>query len=414
MPDEPFDIAAAFTRVSDLHKAQRWADALPLYFEYEPHARGDVNFVLHMGQCLAALGRAEEASDRLLLALALDPKSATAHSIMSAVQNSLGHHIAAGHHTRRGVELAPNMPIAHWHRALWLLKDGRYTEGWAEYEWGKVSKGRPFRHLQPELTRPCMEKGETLYVWAEQGQGDTFLMCRAIKALRERYPVCRIVFEVPPSLVTLLYGLPWADEVVACDSPTGLRTAFDEHISLWSIPHLLGWDAPYLGGSYIATSMSAELGGFDGMKVGVCWQGKQDNIALAHRSIEFEQFRVILDAPGCQFVSLQAGASIPDDTPLLRPELIDWATTAAIIEQLDLVITIDSAVANLAGAMGKPVWVLVPIDCDWRWNKQGERTPWYPSATIIRQTAWKDWSGPVAKVCRKLKCRQAVQEPEWY
>ena len=321
---------------------------------------------------------------------------------------------------RQAIELSPDYPEAHGNLAMALLEQGDMAAGWAEYEWRwqmpqMIRQRRPF--TQPQWRGEAGE-GRTLLIHAEQGFGDSLQFCRY--APMAAALGLRVVIEVPKPLVRLLCGLPGIDRVMARGDEL---PAFDFHCPMLSLPMALGIvdasllsSAPYLhANTNQAAAWRGRLAaiGDPGPRIGVAWAGNPQNhscvtAAVNHRrSIAADRLAPLFGQPGLRFFSLQKdGPAAPDGFPLVdfMGEMDDFADTAALVANLDLVISVDTAVAHLAAALGKPVWLLNRFDSCWRWFLGRRDSPWYPTLRLYRQPRPNDWDSVVAEVARDLRC----------
>jgi ADP-heptose:LPS heptosyltransferase len=259
--------------------------------------------------------------------------------------------------------------------------------------------------------------GKTILLYGEQGLGDTIQFSRFVPEVAARG--ARVVLEVQRSLVRLLEHLPGVTEVVAQgdDLPW-----FDLHCPLPSLPAVLGITLetlpakPYLAAApERAVAWLQRVRAFPSLRVGLVWAGTTSLGADARRSMELATLAPLAEVRGVTFLSLQkdrgtahilrSAAPRPHD---FTPELSDFAETAALVEALDLVISVDTSVAHLAGAMGKPVWVLLRFDADWRWLRGREDSPWYPTARLFKQAAPGDWDSVISCVAAAL-CERVAQ-----
>lgn len=317
----------------------------------------------------------------------------------------------------RAVACRPDFAEAHEAHAHALLLLGRFAEGWAEYEWRwRVPSFPTERHRfrQPLWTGEPPE-GRTILVHSEQGLGDTLQFARYLPLLAERGAT--VVFQLLGShrpLRRLMGSLSGVERVtVRGDS----LPAFDLHVPLLSLPHRLGGDprhlppcVPYLEppGEAVA-AWRKRLAGAPGLRVGLVWAGRPEHANDAARSLSLAALAPLLTTPGVSWFSLQKGpaaeafATLPPGTVTdLAPDLSDFAAAAALIEALDLVITVDTSVCHLAGALGKPVWVLSCFDGCWRWLLNREDTPWYPTMRLFGQARPGEWGPVVERVAGEL------------
>lgn len=267
--------------------------------------------------------------------------------------------------------------------------------------------------------------GRRLLVWAEQGLGDTLMFIRFLPALRQQLGVDRIIMAVQPPLRTLVEESGLADEVIALAEVRA--EIFDVHCPSMSLPTLLNTalkDLPGISFPYFKIPQTkidfwkARLASLPGRKVGVVWAGSPSLSQDAHRSIPLSQWAPILAVEGVSFISLQKGPGAGQCAELEQP-LVDWMDecqdmldTAALISGLDLVIAVDTAVAHLAGALGKPVFLLNRYESEWRWLFGREDSPWYPSLRQFRQTAFGDWGPALQHVAQTLAAWELAFVPD--
>ncbi len=377
-----------------------------VYFELlEPTKRHDAEFLIRYGAALACAGHHAWAKERMLQALALEPMAPEAHSILGMCYGFLGDLDRSREHYDLALAYGPDMPCAHWNRSMHRLETGDFLEGFAEYEWGRVLGMRPTRNVKPQWDGRYLGWDKTLYVWSEQGYGDTIQFMRLLKEARVRSGA-RIVFECQTMLLPLIYDHPYADTVVAQEPHGAFRHPYDEHVALMSLPYVFGWaspaDVPTFEPYLWPRCKAAEFGDADGRKkVGICWRGSKTHSNDRARSLELANIEPLLTLPECVFVSLQKDFEIPEGLALSKADLNDWSETAAVVDAMDVIVTVDTAVAHLAGAMGKPVLLMLSYDNDWRWGTRDKTTtPWYPSVTLFHQKALGEW-GPVVEEVRE-------------
>ena len=305
---------------------------------------------------------------------------------------------------------------AHWNAALALLRAGRFEEGFREYEW-RFRRGEPGPRACPQ---PVWDggplAGRTILVWAEQGYGDTLQFLRFVPELARRGG--RVVLEVMDGLQGLASRLPGVAAVVV----RGLESpAFDTHVALMSLPHVLGLSPSHIGTPYLQAHAAqawqwrdrlGALGHRRGLElaVGLVWAGNPSLRNSRERSPGFDAVRGLLNVRGARFFSLQKGAGcdeladheLPANFVDLDRAIGSFDDTAAIIANLDVVVTCDTAVAHLAGALGKPVFAMLPHTRDWRYGLDPHASAWYPSMRLFRQDARGDWTTVLARVTRAL------------
>jgi len=327
--------------------------------------------------------------------LAENPRDAQAHTDLGNVYRELGRHRDAIASFSRAIACNPQLPEAHFARGLELLLCGEYAEGWQEYEWRWRVKAlnAPMRSFAQPLWNGERIKGAIL-LHAEQGFGDTLLAVRYAPLVAERCD--KVILDCQPQLRRLLGGV---------EEPL---PRFDAHLPLMSLPRIFG-DVPWKG-PYIRPPIDASLAS-SGVKIGLVWAGEPRQGDDRKRSVTLEMLAPLGETPGATFYSLQKGAgaaqaaSPPQGMRFvdLSPRIRDFADTAAFIAQLDLVVTVDTSVANQAGAMGAPAWVLLSTVPDWRYGLEGDTTPWYPSMRLFRQASDGDWPGAIARLAQALR-----------
>jgi tetratricopeptide (TPR) repeat protein len=310
---------------------------------------------------------------------------------------------------------------AHFNRALALLAIGRYRPGFEAYEWrwrrtgmpAQKSRGRSLWLGEYPLHR------KTVLLHAEQGLGDTIQFARYVPLVATGG--ASVVLEVQPELKSLMSGLDGAAQVL---SRGEAPPPFDVHCPLGSLPLAMKTEIesvpaaiPYLSVDPARLApWSARLEALPRPRIAIAWSGNPAHENDSNRSIAFERLAPLLSHPA-SFVSIQHDVRDAEAVQLAAEKrvqhvggtLADFGDTAAVLALCDLVITADSAPAHLAGALGRPVWVLVPFAPDWRWTLDGETTPWYPTARLFRQTSPGDWDTVIAHVAAALK-----SNPMWH
>jgi Flp pilus assembly protein TadD len=366
------------------------------------------NAALHakFGGVLIGLDRLEEALRSHQRALRLDSANAELHFNVAAVLKRLGHTDQALAEFSEVVRLAPDHPEAHYCHGIMLLLAGRFEEGWPEFEWRwRTHLYRSRGYAQPQW-RGEPRRGQPLLVFAEQGFGDTIQFCRYIPRLAEDGPV---ILQLPTQLIRLLSHLPAVRVFAHAEEPSG----FDLYCPMLSLPSVcrttLGTipaDVPYLQAEPRSVeAWRQRLAGDPGLLVGVAWGGNEIYVNESQRSIKACEFIPLTTVPGVALVSLQKGTAA-DQTGAFPPgtlrdwtnDLSDFTDTAALIAALDLVISVDTSVVHLAGALGKPVWLLNRFDPDWRWLLGRDDSPWYPTLRQFRQSRPGDWSHVLHRV----------------
>lgn len=306
---------------------------------------------------------------------------------------------------RRGLAIAPQIAALHNTLALALLARGDYAAGWREYEWRRhvpSFPALPGKAWQGEkLTGP-------LLVHAEQGMGDSLMLARYLPMAAAR--AGRLVLACQAPLIPLLRRMPGVAAVVSGDR----LPHCDRAIFMGSLPHLFGTrldSIPSPTGYIVADPerTRAWSGLLPGRcRIGLVWAGNPELPGDEQRSISLERLAPLLATPRVQFFSLQVGERARDlagrsDIVDLPPHLTDFAETAAVVANLDLVIAVDTAVAHLAGALGRPTWIMLPAVADWRWLTRRTDSPWYASARLFRQVRSDDWEPVIGRVASALR-----------
>lgn len=318
---------------------------------------------------------------------------------------------------RAALKLEPGNYDAHINLGLTLLGQGRWQEGYPEYAWRHRNTPYPprARRLFPPWDGSSLA-GKTILLYPEQGFGDEILFMRFAAMVKRESPGARVVLEVRPPLVRLARSLAGVDDIVLMgdEIPESIGS-IDCSCALVDVPFFLGLgpqDVTPAGRHHYFDASMALICMSPGLDVGLCWSSGQRPLqpetaaTSAAKSIHLEWLRG-LEMPGVNLVSLQkehGDQKLVAEMGLIDPmaDVNDFADTAAIIARLDLVISVDTAVAHLAGAMGKPVWNLVRFNAYWPWLEATDRTPWYPSMKIYRQPQLGDWDDPIKRVVRDL------------
>jgi tetratricopeptide (TPR) repeat protein len=377
------------------------------------------------GVTLHELGRFDEALRSCSRAIELRPGFAETHSNRGVVQHELRQFAAARASFDRAIALDANFAQAHLNKSLTCLLTGDFAQGWAEHEW-RVTEDRRF--TAAPWRGEESPAGATVLLYAERGLGDTLQFCRYARLLAKQG--ARVVLEVQAPLRRLLSTLDGVDEVLARGDAL---PAFDRHCPLLSLPLAfkttlasIPASIPYIHCDPVLRSeWGRRLGNTAKLRVGLVWSG-------GFRAAEPEQWSVnarrniplallgALNVPGIEFVSLQKGPEATAELAAARAAgwegpriadydalLADFADTAALVAHLDLVISVDTSTAHLAGAMGKPVWLLNRFDTCWRWLLDRSDSPWYPTLRLFRQDTPGDWRGVVARLSEELRALAA-------
>lgn len=377
----------------------------------------------------------EESLSHLRRAIALGGGTADVHNNLGIALGRLSRPAEAAAAYLRALFVKPDYAAAHYNLARALLLQCQFAEGWLEFEWrASCLSGCDRRFEQPRWAGQDL-KGQTILLWAEQGWADSIQFARYARLVR-RFNAGRILLQCPSALAPILSRSPDVDEVIAADAPSA-RTGpaphrFDQHAPLLSVPAITGADSvddipagdPYVfAAAGLTDAWKRRLAALPGTRVGIAWHGDPCDRMDRHRSIPVAAFEPLSRIEGVTLVSLQrnapgehserthcpfechAFAAIDDDVDGLEQ-------MAAILKNLDLVITADTMVAHLAGAMGVPTWVALPSAPDWRWLLGRSDSPWYPTVRLFRQRRPGDWAEVFDRVAGDLSARAATARAE--
>lgn len=399
------------------HQQDRSADALPMLQRSAALVADEPDFHNNLGLALAALDRDDEALAAYREALRLRPDHTAAWNNLGLAlhaRNALTEAIDA---YRRALAFAPGFTQARWNLALALLHDGRFAEGWAAYEARLAVAAFAARDV-PATPRWKGDdpRGRTLLLVAEQGLGDAIQFVRFAAPLAARG--ARVIVQAPRAVARLLRSAEGVSEVIAAGDP---YPRHDVWLPLLSVPGVLGIDAsniparvPYLrADAALRSRVDAALAPLRGtLRVGIAWAGSRSNSNDRRRSIALPSMtHAVLQIEGVCWVSLQ---NVEDPAPpaglVQLPWRNDFDGLAALIQALDLVVTVDTSIAHLAGALARPVFILLPFSSDWRWRTSRTDSGWYPTATLFRQSSPGDWSVPLAAAAASIRERRKVQQ----
>jgi tetratricopeptide (TPR) repeat protein len=367
------------------------------------------------GNALAALRRYEEAAAAFKRAVALKPELAQAHNNLGNALVALGRLGEALEAYDRAIALRPDYADAQFSSGIVHLTLGNFEIGWRRAEW---RRRKPDAEPPPLAEPPWLGEqdlaGKTILLRAEQGLGDTIQFARYVPRVAQR--AARVLLEVQPPLVSLLRGIEGAAAVFGQGEPL---PHFDVHAMLMSLPLAFGTrpdtilaDVPYLAPSPEHLAKWRPLLPRDGRRrLGLAWAGNPKHKNDRRRSMPLALLEPLLALAGVTFVVLQrelreGDAGLLERVPsLVLPgeRLLDMSDTAALVQMVDLVITVDTAIAHLSGALARPVWVMLPHAPDWRWLLDRADSPWYPTARLFRQPVPDDWPSVVNAVMGALR-----------
>lgn len=357
----------------------------------------------NLGGVLTTLRRPEEALAILQAVLALDPDSAAAHNNLGNALMALNRQEDAVPAFARARQIDPKLREPQFNEAIARLALGDYTAGWLGFEMRRANTVRRFP--QPRWESKTGLAAKTVLLCCEQGLGDTIQFARYAELVAQQG--ARVILQAPKPLSRLFQSLRGPSEVI---TENDALPDFDFHASLLSLPLAFGTTLESIPAQapYLHAPAASKIG------IGLCWAGNPGYANDHNRSIPLSVLQTLLDIPGARFVTLQKDFRAGDEEVLAGRENVDWRTdregrdfadTAALMAGLDLIITVDTAVAHLAGALGLPVWVLLPFSAHWAWLRERGDSPWYPSARLFRQPAIGDWQSVTSCVAAALRER---------
>jgi FkbM family methyltransferase len=387
--------------------------AIACYRRSIARAPNSLHAPFNLANALMTIGRYEEAMTLYRRVLEIDPNYVGAYSGMGQTLTGMGRLDEAIAVIEKALSLDPDYLDAHLGMARASLLKGDLPRGWEEYEWRWKRADRPPRFLdRPLWDGKASLKGKTVLLQCEQGLGDSIQFVRYVPMLAEKGAT--ILLETQPGLMRLFQCI---DGVAKLIREGGKVPEFDYRIPLLTLPKLFGTALETIPAPkrYLEPPQMPELrlppARNQALRVGIAWAGRPEHKNDHNRSVELIRFLEMTEIAGIEFFSLQKGRGEGDIAKLscqsvltdCSGDLFDMGDTAAMVDQLDLVITVDTSLAHLAGALGKPVWVLVPHAPDWRWLLGRDDTPWYPSMRLMRQPAPGEWDPVFARVRKELE-----------
>ena len=401
-----------------LHDQERFADAV---FAYQQaltlHPQLAVAYQ-NLGKTLGRLRRLPEAIACFDQAIRLAPDYLNAYKNKARAHFFQGELPAAEAAHRQALALAPDDAETHMNLGMLRLSLGDAASGWSEYQWRWKTKDGALPVLPQPLWDGSSLAGQSILLTPEQGLGDSIQFIRYAAVLKQHYD-CRVLFHCPPALASLLAQCRGVDQLVVTTSPPP-RT--DWFAPLLHVPACLGHSPaafPSLG-PYLAADESLvrtwreRLAAYRGRKIGIAWRGSPKHPADRMRSISLAEFAPLAQVPGVQLFSLQKGAGT-DELPAQAARLnavdlgsqLDETTgafveTAAVLQNLDLLVACDTAIVHVAGALGVPVWLALNNSPDWRWLTSRDDAPAYPTMRLFRQRSFGDWPGVFARLANAL------------
>jgi tetratricopeptide (TPR) repeat protein len=410
--------AEAYGNLGNLLKDRgKFNDAIIAYrraIELKPHLADSHT---NLGFALAEIGQVDEATAALSRSIAIKPQNPEAYLGLGNVLSDEARWDEAIAAYQKSIAFSPDFAQAHNNLAFALLASGEFKHGWQELEW-RWKCADNYQLPQRNLVQPTWDgsplAGRTILIQTEHGFGDSIQFIRYVPLVAGHDG--KIIIECQPELQRLFQTVHPSAQVIARGDPL---PRFDVHCGLLSLPRIFGTTlgnipnaVPYLyADDQKAAKWRARLADDpSAFNVGLVWTGNPANRLNRNRAVDFSMLAGLGNVAGVRFVSLQKGAAtVNAKNPPPGFEIVDWtdelkdfSDTAALITNLDLIISVDTAVAHLSAAMNKPVWLLIPFMPEWRWMLVREDSPWYPTMRLFRQETRGDWGAVVSRIAKEL------------
>ncbi|HYV39949.1 MAG TPA: tetratricopeptide repeat protein [Gemmataceae bacterium] len=411
--------ADAYSNLGNIFDIQgNFDEAMDRYQQALRHNPAHVEAIYNLGVILAKKNRDDEAGDHYRQALRLKPDHVDAHYNLAIGLAKHGHFDEAKVHYDQALRYKPDYAEAHWNRAVLVLLQGDFVHGWPGYEWRWMQAGVKPRLFSQPLWDGSDLRGKTILLHAEQGFGDTIQFVRYAPLVKARGG--RVIVECQPRLTRLLASAAGIDQLVPLGPPL---PKFNVQAPLLSLPGIfqttlatIPADVPYLqADAGLVEHWAKKLSSVQGFKVGIAWQGSPTFRDDGQRSLPLAKFERLAQIDGVRLISLQKGpgaehlTTVADKFPVvdLGPDFDEahggFMDTAAVMKNLDLVISSDTAVPHLAGSLGVPVWIGMQYVPDWRWLLKREDSPWYPTMRLFRQTRYGQWDDVFERLAEALR-----------
>jgi len=398
-PDNPellHNTGLSFQSIGELDTARDYYNKA---INYKPDY---ADLYLNLGAVEQLDGNIEAAINCYSTSIDLAPDNPIAHNNMGAALQRLNRAEDAIKEFLMSIQLDPDYVDGHFNLSLAYLLCGQYQQGWREYEWRLKRKVSGVRSVTGERWDGRELNGKRILVYVEQGYGDTFQFIRFLPEVQARGGI--VIFESQLGLGAILEQCEGINELIDWLDVGDKQLQYDISIPLMSLPHVLNInldnipvDIPYIKANQMEVSKWQQKMNPTTLNVGIVWAGRPTHQNDRNRSCSLDDFVPLFDLGDVRFYSLQKGDSVDQldisdlDIVNLDGEISSFSNTASIINALDLVITVDTSVAHLAGAMGKQVWVILPYAPDWRWLLERDDSPWYPQMRLFRQQQAGDW-----------------------
>jgi tetratricopeptide (TPR) repeat protein len=406
-------LLALKNRAASLKSLGRHDEALAAFAAVHAARPDDIDVLNECGGLLVRLGQIEASLACYDRALTLAPQVAELHVNKGSALAAASQFMDALESFNAAIAIDPQCAEAHHRSSLIRLRSGDFKNGWRDYEWRWRTQWAPrVRRVNAPLWRGEPIEGKTVLLMAEQGYGDTIQFIRYVPLVAARG--ARVILDVPPPLQEIASSIAGVAGVLRTDAPT---PRVDYQCPLMSLPLAFATELATIPAdvSYVVPPPELVAQWHDRVpqtghpRIGLCWAGSGAHLNDHNRSIALSRFAEILSLPGLHFISVQREIDAEAQAILHRHGVIElgqdfesFSDTAAVLAELDLLISVDTAVAHLAGAIGKPVALLLPYPAEWRWLTDRADSPWYPTMRLFRQTAAGDWDAPLARLHKEL------------